>query len=223
MSDEAKKLLEKILGKEGYRKLEQKVIKKTKRIFNSIEYDNFNFKEYTMNKLKDSKIILPKDIEQYIKNLRDDYEEYSDTTKFAHYSIALIIEFLEAFKTAELKKNLWWEFLGLAMDKREEKIKEIKRYFKSRIQYYDVKAFQYVQVNGKISWDKYKELQNTILWRKGKKIKYLLNKLNNVKQPKWEDCALHHENPYSWEHLFSESYLINKSDHKRGGNLLKSS
>lgn len=102
----------------------------------------------------------------------------------------------------------------------EKNINSATEFFEDKIAYCDVKAYEYIREgDGTISFDKYRKLWNTDLWREGKQLKYVLNQLLGKNQPPFEDCSFHHESPYPWEHLFSRGIFILKSEHKKGGNL----
>jgi len=98
----------------------------------------------------------------------------------------------------------------------KERIETAKKYLFEKILEYDFRAYQFVKdKEGVIDYGgRYKKLQNTDLWREGKRLKFEINNLNNVEQPEWKNSALHHKNPYPWEHLFSEGTIITKKEHK---------
>ena len=97
----------------------------------------------------------------------------------------------------------------------KRKIDETKEFLLENLLMYDFEAYQKVlDKDGKISWPLYLQLQKTDLWRKGKRLKYEINRLSNVKQPEWKNTALHHENPYPWEHLFSKGIISTKDEHR---------
>lgn len=49
----------------------------------------------------------------------------------------------------------------------------------------DGRMYNFVISDGIISWERYKELWNTPLWRFAKKIRYILNFIDGIPQPKW--------------------------------------
>lgn len=101
----------------------------------------------------------------------------------------------------------------------KDKLETVKEYLSEKILEYDFRGYLFVKdEEGVIDYKvRYKKLQNTDLWREGKRLKFEINNLNNIEQPEWKNSALHHENPYPWEHLFSKGIIIHKSKHKRGG------
>lgn len=84
----------------------------------------------------------------------------------------------------------------------------------------DGRMYNFVISNGIISWERYKVLWNTPLWRFAKKICYILNFIDGFPQPKWVNSAFHHENPIPFEHLCTQGYIIEKKDHVKGGKSL---
>ena len=64
--------------------------------------------------------------------------------------------------------------------------------------------YNFVIFDGVISYERYKKLWKTPLWRFAKKIRYILNFIDGVPQPKWENSAFHHERPILFDHLCEE-------------------
>ena len=80
--------------------------------------------------------------------------------------------------------------------------------------------YNFVIIDGVISYERYEKLWKTHLWRFAKKIRYILNYIDGIPHPKWRSSAFHHEGPIPFEHLCTQGHIIAKGRHVKGGKSL---
>jgi len=81
--------------------------------------------------------------------------------------------------------------------------------------------YNFVIYDGQINYERYEKLWKTPLWRFAKRIRYILNFIDDVPQPKWRNSAFHHEGPLPYEHLCTQGHIIAKERHVKGGKSLE--
>ncbi len=125
-----------------------------------------------------------------------------------------------------MRNDKKWKALQIALiisepDKRKDPLlKLIRNHLWNEGLIIDGKMYNYMLVDGIIDYEgRYKLLQNTDLWRQAKRIRYILNIVEEKNQPKWEETSFHHKNPYPWEHLCTQGFIWEKKNHGRGGNI----